>query len=208
MTIFWEKWEKDLFYLVDNNYYYEKFIKYIKYDNSLSENTFFINNMTNKIYEKNNRGTILNIGTFSYTSINTIIINFNNEIDQTEYLYETLNDTCIEIINIKNTFKLYEKTEFILLTPINNINNSNYDMNLSSLSDSYDSEDSYYDIDFPNIPYNNEFKNNNDVILNKKHRNTLQDALVETFTNHNSIFLSKLDIIKIVIFYIIIIKKT
>jgi len=48
ITIYWEKWAKELFYKIDNIYYSEKYIKFI----IIYKKTFIINIFNNKIYTK------------------------------------------------------------------------------------------------------------------------------------------------------------
>jgi hypothetical protein len=142
LIIYWEKWDKDLFFLIDNNFYSEKFIKYMIFN----QKKYIINIFLNKIYEEINENFIFK-GCFNYI-FEKISILWDSEAINKEYYY----DSDIFYLDIEEcNNKTYSfKFDIIILKEENQLN-ENIDDNSS------DSDISYCDINFNEIiEYNEE----------------------------------------------------
>lgn len=130
LLILWKLWSEEVFYKfneIDNEYYYEKYIKNLEYNND----KYFINTFNNKIYNSN----YFNVGKSKFED-KKIIISFLNS-NEKEYDFIEHDDTIIiyenifkEIIIVKDfeekyiinliNFKINDK---------NNIKNGTYKIN-------------------------------------------------------------------------------
>lgn len=118
LIVHWEKWDFELFYEFDNNYYYESFIKFLNYQNK----NYIINTYINKLY-KTNENEYCNI---IFEDDNKIIIEWNNIKDSFFYKYDGNNiimykDIIRDLIIVK---KYDEETSINILTYEINIKNS------------------------------------------------------------------------------------
>ena len=117
LTISWNKWDKELFYLFDNCYYYEKLIKNLEFKNI----NYSVNIILNKIYYNN-----IECGNLIIDNDNDILnIKINNDIETFYYKYDKNN-----IFIFKDKFKnitIVKKFEDIISINLLNdeVNNKN-----------------------------------------------------------------------------------
>jgi mannosyltransferase OCH1-like enzyme len=120
LLIIWEKWGKEYFYLLNNQYYQvtdnydftlDKYISNIYLIDNLSSNLYIVDHILNKIYKKDNLEILGDI----YYNENNLIINkintyyyFNNKYYNISYLDNLYNIGIFYINNIKKYY-FFEK---------------------------------------------------------------------------------------------------
>ena len=178
LKIYWEKWDEEIFYICDNNYYYDKFIIFINIDNII----YITNKVNNFIYDINNNI----LGSFNFLdNINNLLINWNNN-ENLKYIYKFKKDNIITYENIFKKIIIIKdfEEEYIINTYSNLIENE-----LTNNNGTYKIEDDLIIIYWDNLLESNIYKliNNKYYYKNYLDYNDNNYLLLDTNNNFNII---------------------
>jgi len=170
LIIYWEKWDKDLFFYIENKFYSQKFLKYLNFNNK----NYIINIFLNKIYQEINEKYIY-IGSFNYI-FDKISILWESETENKDYSYES----DIFYLDIEESEKKTDSYKFdiIILNDENIINENNDDNSINS-------DISYYEINFNEIiEYNEDL---NEIYIKDYNNNNYKNYIKNdpSYNNNN-----------------------
>lgn len=102
LTVYWDNWDSEIFYELNNIYYSEELIKFLNYDNK----EYIINELNNKIYKLDD--SYVELGNIYFYG-NTIEIEWNNRKDIFYYKFDKKN--IIIYVNYLKELILFKKFE-------------------------------------------------------------------------------------------------
>ena len=199
LIILWKLWSEEIFYKFnevenkDDEYYYEKYIKNIEYNND----KYFINTYNNKIYNSN----YFNVGKSKFEE-KKIIISFLNSKEK-EYDFIEHDDTIIIYENIFKEITIIKDFEekYIInlinfkINDKNNIKNGNYEFNNNIINIFWDNLTCSEEYIFNNNKYYyKKYYDINNTIFYLFDDSNYKILKIDTFNNffHNDDYVTKI----------------